>query len=441
MEIYRQILESAPDAVLVIDEQGRIRWVNGQTEKVFGYARDELLQQAVEILIPQRFAARHVEHRACYRAAPYVRPMGSGLAILGRRKDGSEFPADLMLSSFETEQGGFVIAMARDVSERRSAEERLQELQERLRMAVEGAGLGYWSYHMATESLSIDPSCAALLGGKPAEIRSSEDVFQRVHPDDRDRIERAVEAALSGRDSFEGEFRVVDRDGSVRWLAGIGRLVRDARGEAARFAGVSFDISGRKRAEETVRESDERMRELVEQASDGILIADLDGRFTDVNSAGCQMFGYSREEIVGRNITDFIPPEEVERLWKTRDELVAGGIQVAEWTVRRKDGTDASVEVSAKILRGGRWQAIARDITDRKEAAREQQALVERLQKALQEIKILSGLLPICMHCKKIRDDRGEWQRLEAYLRNRTDAEFSHGICPRCYDAHHGGLE
>jgi PAS domain S-box-containing protein len=438
LELYRQIFESAPDAVVVVDEQGRISWVNRQTEELFGYARAELVHEAVEVLIPQRFASRHVEHRTRYLAAPYVRPMGTALEIFGRRKDGSEFPADLMLSSFATNEGAFVIAMARDVSERRYAEERLRELQERLRMAIEGAGLGYWSYDIGAGNLMLDASCAALLGGRPEDFQSGEDVYRHVHPGDRERMELAVAAALSGEDSFEGEFRVVDRDGSVRWLTGIGRVVRNARGDAARFTGVSFDITDHKHAAERVRQSKEQLRELIEQASDAIAIADLDGLLCDVNGAACQLLGYPREEIVGKTIPDFIPPGDVERLWKSRDDLLPGGVQVDEWSLRRKDGTYVPVEVSAKVLRDGRWQAIVRDITDRKEAAREQQALVERLQNALQEIKVLTGLLPICIHCKKIRDDRGEWQRLEAYLGRRTDAEFSHGICPGCFVAHHG---
>ena len=123
-----------------------------------------------------------------------------------------------------------------------------------------------------------------------------------------------------------------------------------------------------KTAKELLRRSEERLRELVEQASDGIFVADLDGRYTEVNRAGARMLGCSREEIVGKTILDLIPPAEADRLWKEKEQLLKGGIVVSEWTLRRKDGTPLPVEVSAKILPGGQWQGFVRDITERKQA-------------------------------------------------------------------------
>lgn len=113
-----------------------------------------------------------------------------------------------------------------------------------------------------------------------------------------------------------------------------------------------------------------RTRELIEHASDGIFVADLAGRYTDINSAACRMLGYSREEIVGRTIADLIPPEDAERLSQTKEHLLEGGIHVAEWILRRKNGTFLPVELSSKILPDGRWQMFVRDIAERKEMER-----------------------------------------------------------------------
>lgn len=110
----------------------------------------------------------------------------------------------------------------------------------------------------------------------------------------------------------------------------------------------------------------DQLRALFEQASDGIFVADLDGRYTEVNAAGCRMLGYTRDEIVGKTIVDLIPPEDVPRLAESRELMLGGPSEVAEWRLRRKDGTYLPVEVSAKILPSGRWQGIVRDITDRK---------------------------------------------------------------------------
>lgn len=122
------------------------------------------------------------------------------------------------------------------------------------------------------------------------------------------------------------------------------------------------------RTHEALELSRSRSRDLIEHASDGIFVADLEGRYTDVNSAGCRMLGYAREEIVGKTIMDLILPEDVGRLAESKALLDAGDTHVAEWTLRRKDGDYLPVEVSAKIIRGGRWQGIVRDISVRKRA-------------------------------------------------------------------------
>ena len=116
---------------------------------------------------------------------------------------------------------------------------------------------------------------------------------------------------------------------------------------------------------------------LVEQAADGIFVADLEGRYTDVNRAGCQMLGYSREEIIGKTILDLIPAEDVDRLNKDRQYMLEGGTSTGEWRLLTKKGKYLPVEVSAKVLPDGRWQGFVRDITSRKRIENEQKFLAE----------------------------------------------------------------
>jgi PAS domain S-box-containing protein len=113
------------------------------------------------------------------------------------------------------------------------------------------------------------------------------------------------------------------------------------------------------------------LRELIENAPDGIFIADLAGRYVDVNDAGCRIFGHARDRIIGRTVLDFIPPDQAERLWAVRDGLLDGGENVAEWLVRREDGTLTPIEVSDTILSDGRWVGFVRDISRRRELERE----------------------------------------------------------------------
>lgn len=119
---FRQLLESAPDAMVIADASGTIQLANSQAERLFGYAAAELIGQPVELLMPERFRGRHPNHRKDYAGAPRVRPMGSGLELFGQRKDGSEFPIELSLSPLETDSGMLVSSAIRDISERKRAE-------------------------------------------------------------------------------------------------------------------------------------------------------------------------------------------------------------------------------------------------------------------------------------------------------------------------------
>jgi PAS domain S-box-containing protein len=138
------------------------------------------------------------------------------------------------------------------------------------------------------------------------------------------------------------------------------------------------------RAHAALEESQARARELVELAPDGIFLADLEGRYTAVNGAGCRMLGYARDEIIGKTIVDLILPEEVAPLWQSRVGLLKGETQVAEWHLLRKDGTYLPVEVSARVLADGRWQGFVRDVSERTRAREELREAHERLELALE---------------------------------------------------------
>ncbi len=134
---FEGLFRFSPDAVIVTDRHGRILQINEQTERLFGYTRGELVGQPVEILMPERFRSIHPVHRAKYSAEPHTRPMGAGLELYGQRKDGTEFPVDIMLSSVETPEGMVILSVVRDVSVRKRAEDALRRSEAQLRAIFE----------------------------------------------------------------------------------------------------------------------------------------------------------------------------------------------------------------------------------------------------------------------------------------------------------------
>ena len=133
---FRRLLELAPDAIVIVDRDGRMTLVNSQAQRLFGYAEQEMLGQPVELLVPDRVRGGHVAHRARYMAEPRTRPMGSGLALAGRRKDGTEFPVEISLAPMDSEDGMLVISVIRDVTDRRAAENRISTLNSDLERRV-----------------------------------------------------------------------------------------------------------------------------------------------------------------------------------------------------------------------------------------------------------------------------------------------------------------
>ena len=225
------------------------------------------------------------------------------------------------------------------------------------------------------------------------------------------------------------------------------RVAQFVEGGELQRLGQAFDDMARQLAERdmALRDSEKEYRFLADNSADIIWRLGPDRRITYINPADERLRGYVKYEVLGKRLTDLMPPDDAmyldevnkNRQKQEHDGIVTGLIRF-EVSMYCKNGDTICVEALSSPIRDENGEIIgshgvARDITDRKKSEEEREKLITELQEAMAEIKTLSGILPICAYCKKIRNDEGYWNQLETYISKYTEAKFSHGICPDCY--------
>ena len=248
---FRRLLESAPDAMVIANREGRIVLVNAQTERIFGYSPEELIGQPVELLVPEKFRGRHVQHRGDFHAQPHARPMGTGLDLSGVRKDGTTFPVEISLSPLDDGDEFLVTAAIRDVSERKRAEDALRESEERYRHLVEEVkDYAIFMLDPNGRVRSWNAGAQSITGYQPEEIIGQH--FSRFYTAEdvaRGKPEEGLRAAAAeGR--WEEEGWRVRKDGSHFWASVVVTALRNREGALTGFTKVTRDVTERKREKE-----------------------------------------------------------------------------------------------------------------------------------------------------------------------------------------------
>jgi len=392
---YRGLLEAAPDAMVVVNQQGEIVLLNVQAEKQFGYSRDALIGQKVKNIIPEGFAERLIADEKRSVEDALAQQIGTGIELTGLRKNGSEFPIEIMLSPLESAEGIVVTAAIRDISVRKEAEKHLARMEGRYRGLLEAAPDAMVVVNQGGEIVLLNVQAEKQFGYRRDELLGQKvkniiprGFAERLIADEK----RSVEDALAQQIGTGIELIALRKNGTEFPIEIMLSPLDSAEGILVTAA--IRDISVRKEAEKHLARMEGRYRGLLEAAPDAMVVVNQKGDIVLLNVQAEKQFGYHRDELVGQRMKNIIPAGFAERLIadalrSTEDALaqqIGTGIEI---TGRRKDGTEFPIEIMLSPLESAEGvlvTAAIRDITTRKVAEAHLLYKVEELNRSNEEL-------------------------------------------------------
>jgi PAS domain S-box-containing protein len=386
LRLLSSSVEQSTEGIAVSDLEGNLLFVNNAFATLHGYEPEELFGKHLSIF--------HTEEQlpSVEAVNRQIKETGAfGGEVWHVRRDGTEFPT-LMHNSLLRDEAGEatgMVATLRDITESKLAQERLRESEERLQLALEAANDGLFDWNLQTGKAYFSPRYYTMLGYEPYEMpASSETWMSLLHPDDRElAADLARDYREKRRDRHEMEFRLRGKVGEWRWILSRGRVTEtDEDGNPVRIVGTHANITERKRLEQEIEERRLYLESVLASAPDAIVSLDAWNNVLEWNPGAEKLYGYTQEEVVGRNIDELIVRPGADEFQEAVDftrQALAGEIVPATETIRyRKDGSPVNVILTGSpiFLRDEMVGVVAiyTDITERKraeEAIRQQDQL------------------------------------------------------------------
>jgi PAS domain S-box-containing protein len=365
---FEGLLEAVPDALVGVDHAGVIRFVNRQTELLFGYDRGDLIGAPLETLVPESLRPIHEVHREGYVAVPFTRTMGQDLELRGRRRDGTQFPVDIALSHTDTEDGPLVIAAVRDITGRKKTEEAHRQ-SEQLAAIVEHSDDAIIGKTFDGIFTSWNPAAERMYGYSADEI-TGKSIDLLSPPGQAGEMHTILARIRAGQPVERLETTRVRKDGSAITVSLTVSPIHDRHGVITGASTIARDMTEQ-------REAFEAARSMMESSLDSLVAISAEGKITDANQATVKFTGVPREKLIGTSFSDyFTEPEKAEAVYQR--VFTEGMAADYPLTLRHRNGHETLTEVlyNASIYRDTHGKvlgvfAAARDITKQVQAQRE----------------------------------------------------------------------
>ena len=438
-EKYRNLVEYTTDWVWEMDSEGKFVYTNNKILDFLGYTSEEIMGKTpFEFAIPEH-AERSLQ--VFQEKKPFQH-----LHDTHRHRDGRLVTLDTSGVPVFDDQDIFIgyRGVTRDITELKQAGEALRKSEERFRELAELLPETVFETDIKGVLTFGNKKAFDSFGYAPEDFANGLNVFDVVTTDDRGRALKNMQRVMNGENIGSNEYTLRKKDGSVfPSIIHSTAIVHD--GKPVGFRGFVIDMTERKQMEETLMESEERLRLLSDNLPSG-MVYQLDfgedgssRTFTYVSAGVEQLHGITAAEVKKDAAAIYNQVYEDDRpllAARETEAMIAMSIFSTEHRVRQPSGEIRwhLVASSPRRLTNNHlvWDGIEIDITGRKRAEEEREKLILELREALKKVKLLSGLLPVCASCKKIRNDKGYWEQIEVYIRDHSEANFSHGICPDC---------